>query len=61
VELYDDERGQIALQLIKRFPNLEDFYKDPATAVFIVKIKEYSITSNFQQVLTIKTSKEFCV
>ncbi len=59
-ELYDDEREKIALQLVKKFPNLEDFYKDPATAIFIVKIKEYSITSNFQQVFTFQTTKEFC-
>jgi general stress protein 26 len=61
LELFDSDRDDFAKALIKRFPHLEDFYNDPATAIFTVKIKEYSITSNFQNVVTITMGKDFCV
>lgn len=55
-----DERDEHATLLIKRFPHLEDFYRDPAVAIFRVKIDEYSITGDFQDVVTITTSRDFC-
>jgi len=60
-ELYDNERQRIADLLMRKYPHLKEFYEDPATALFIIKIKEYSITSNFQQVVTLSMGKEFCV
>ncbi|HNT28794.1 MAG TPA: pyridoxamine 5'-phosphate oxidase family protein [bacterium] len=58
-ELVDDREKYAAL-LIKRFPRLERFYRDPAVAIFRVKIDEYSITGDFQDVVTIGTSRDFC-
>lgn len=54
IELYDDVKDETAAELIFRFNHLDDFYKDPLTAVISVKISEYSITSNFQNVSIIK-------
>jgi uncharacterized pyridoxamine 5'-phosphate oxidase family protein len=60
-ELYDSDRDMVAKLLIARYPHLESFYGDQATAIFIVKINEYSITSNFQQVFSMIMEQDFCL